>query len=627
MSAKIGWFFPPNNGGQYDGFNDQGMSHYTGAPFVNLAREIIQNSLDAESKDSKGRVEVHFEKEDIKVSQIPGVNDLRDAFAKCQRRAKARGSGESENAKNFFDRGIATLKGDKISCLKISDYNTRGARGDDNTGGWFALTRARGVGADKSQTSGGSFGIGKHAAFAVSDLRTVFYYTHYTENGKARERARGRAILISHDNNGKETVGTGFYGYSESSLEKREDIPPFLRRTIKISRDEGTTVTVMGLKKPQNWRELIISAVVSNFFFAIDKGDLEVCLDSDEDGEDLIVIDSKTLPQWLGSPELQTSYPAVKDAHCYYLALKKGIQRDQTITPGFKHCVLWTKVGEGFPQGVAIVRNTGMVITDHMQHLRQWRGFEDFAAVCLCDNTEGNSLMRDMENPAHDAFSPERLDESRGEGESKKGERALKKLAEWVRSVVRDIAYTSEGKSDDIDEMAKYFHDVTASGDMLPGEEGERDFEGRSLCEIKRPPRTPTPPTPDPIGDPPFGEHEGESPGEPPSPPPGPKRKAIPVEAVRILPNPDDPDNNKSKRVRFTPLEEGEALLGVQVAGDIGTAENIAIMSAGETAVTDGYAKIKVQAGERFVIDVVLAEETTNALCIVLFGNPARGRR
>ena len=47
MSEEIGWRFPPTNGGRIDGFNDPGIAHFNGAPLASLARETIQNSLDA----------------------------------------------------------------------------------------------------------------------------------------------------------------------------------------------------------------------------------------------------------------------------------------------------------------------------------------------------------------------------------------------------------------------------------------------------------------------------------------------------------------------------------------------------------------------------------------------------
>ena len=60
MNYEIGWYFPPTNGGLGDGFNNPGIAHFNGSPLTSLARETIQNSLDA-STASNQPVHVSFE--------------------------------------------------------------------------------------------------------------------------------------------------------------------------------------------------------------------------------------------------------------------------------------------------------------------------------------------------------------------------------------------------------------------------------------------------------------------------------------------------------------------------------------------------------------------------------------
>ena len=64
--ADIGWRFPPTNGGRIDGFNDPGIAHFNGAP-SSLARETIQNSLDARANSSEP---VHVDFELIELSRV-----------------------------------------------------------------------------------------------------------------------------------------------------------------------------------------------------------------------------------------------------------------------------------------------------------------------------------------------------------------------------------------------------------------------------------------------------------------------------------------------------------------------------------------------------------------------------
>lgn len=67
---------------------------------------------------------------------------------------------------------------DSIRVLRISDYNTTGLTGsmEMKPSPWNDLVKSSGV-SNKSGESGGSFGIGKSAPFACSDLRTLFYHT------------------------------------------------------------------------------------------------------------------------------------------------------------------------------------------------------------------------------------------------------------------------------------------------------------------------------------------------------------------------------------------------------------------------------------------------------------------
>ena len=44
---KIGWYHPIDESDQWDGFHDSGIEHFRGRPIMHLAREAIQNAIDA----------------------------------------------------------------------------------------------------------------------------------------------------------------------------------------------------------------------------------------------------------------------------------------------------------------------------------------------------------------------------------------------------------------------------------------------------------------------------------------------------------------------------------------------------------------------------------------------------
>ena len=53
------WYFPSNDHGENKGINDSGVATFRGTPLKSLAREICQNSLDAQN-DKKSPVVIEF---------------------------------------------------------------------------------------------------------------------------------------------------------------------------------------------------------------------------------------------------------------------------------------------------------------------------------------------------------------------------------------------------------------------------------------------------------------------------------------------------------------------------------------------------------------------------------------
>ena len=106
-------------------------------------------------------------------------------------------SQNNPKADKFYAAAKAIIESDKITILRISDHNTWGLSGadqPDNTNmPWTALVMSEGA-SSKDGTGGGSFGIGKFAAFANSKIRTVFYSTL---DSTGKQASQGLSILAS----------------------------------------------------------------------------------------------------------------------------------------------------------------------------------------------------------------------------------------------------------------------------------------------------------------------------------------------------------------------------------------------------------------------------------------------
>ena len=210
MPSSVGWWHPVDNADQWDGFNDSGISHFTGDPVRNLAREVIQNAYDAKGA---GIVEVKIRQSEVETSTIPNLVELVKNIESCFEHSKL----EGKKAEIFFENALSDLKKKKISVLEISDYNTLGMKGPSTNGTpFYAFMKAKGQSRKPSEVASGSYGIGKFAPYAVSKLRTIFISTIYqSDSGELVQLTQGKSILMSHDRDGKRKQGVGFWGVKE----------------------------------------------------------------------------------------------------------------------------------------------------------------------------------------------------------------------------------------------------------------------------------------------------------------------------------------------------------------------------------------------------------------------------
>ena len=496
MNKDIGWRFPPTNGGLSSGFNDSGMAHFTGAPLESLTRETMQNSLDARL-DSNKPVHVSFELIDMPPNHI-GQGELANSIeASIQTAQKAY---NDSRAIAELQSAAQTIRSNVIRCLRVSDRNTTGLRGAN----WTALVKMQGVSYKPDvEGAGGSHGIGKYAPFAVSALRTVFYWTCFRENGEDRERFQGKSILISHKGmEGEETQATGFFGVKKDCRELTQNIPaPFrLLDQLRQRPVQGTSLAIMGFQETDDWRRRVAASAIGNFFFAIGTGRLTVIVEPDESDE-LMEIDRGSLDNWFqylaGAAGPNASEDAadnaLQEAQTFWEISKDDpVAEKQDVDLG--HCRLWMRTAKGLPSKVAFVRRTGMLVTDQQRGLMRFPGFREFAALCVFEDPTGNELLRRMENPKHDQFEPDRLPKD----ERSRGRQALKRITDWIRSEVRKQAGPPEGgKKTILSELAVYlpdyqpeepFDDAGHDGDGSSGEPGFGERVTLTLKPVRRPP-------------------------------------------------------------------------------------------------------------------------------------------
>jgi len=471
QQSGIGWLHPTDFADQWDGFNEPGVEHFSGQPIQHLAREIVQNSLDAADGDL---VEVRFKNIQVKTTDIPDYENLKVNLGLCHASSQT----ESKKAQMFFEEAINLLNQEKISVLQVSDHSTKGMIGPAENGKpFYAFMKAKGQSKKSDDTASGSFGIGKFAPYAVSKLRTIFVSTIYQdENGACHQLTQGKSILMSHDNSGERRQGIGFWGEKEKCQPisgVRSDIPNWLQRThtSDLSSHKGSTLNVVGFDATHNWHTHLAVSVAENFFGAIFDGRLRVVIGEKFTLDKTTILDffaDNAVREAISKLDNEPEY--IENCRAYLAAHSGGVEVliEETEQTHLGFCQLKIIVAEGLPKKVCILRN-GMFITDSLTGLKRFSDFKDFVAVFHCQSTKGNELLRAMEPPRHDDFEPARLFTK---DDQRKGKKALADLAEWVKSALRIYA------KDPV-------HDVTSIDELkdLFGDEGDGN-EGKGLEEV-----------------------------------------------------------------------------------------------------------------------------------------------
>lgn len=432
------WNFPSNNFGTINGIGEAGIETFKGSPYRSLAREICQNSLDA-VVDKHKPVIVEFASSFVTEKQLPGYKKLKSALY------SALNFWTKQNNKktvDFFKSATKIAELDKIPILRISDYNTTGLTGSDelyNTP-WQNLVKSSGV-SDKGGSSGGSFGIGKSAPFACSSLRTVFYSTLDIKGLKAYQ---GIARLVSFPERNifskdgdRMTTGIGYYGETK----KNSPVTDCLTFDSTFNRSfTGTDVFIIGFMNKKGWENEIIKAVLDDFLVAVYNGYLVVKVNN-------IEISQNTLADMI-----EQYKDDVKTAYNYYSVLVSPETHVEKINfSDLGNMELHILIKNNLHRKVYMSRSNGMKVFDQ----KNISGSIHFSGICILKDENINSFFREMENPPHNAWEPER------HSDVKAAKAEKKKLYQYIKSVVMDC-----GKTVSVDEV-----DAEGMGEFLPDEQ------------------------------------------------------------------------------------------------------------------------------------------------------------
>ena len=449
---KMTWQFPLNEFEENEGFTDAGISHFTDNREVNLIRESIQNSLDARAGAAPVKVECSLLETPLSAFQ---GNDLRGILDRAVQSPDNddKGREQFERAKRLLDYNR------QLTTLRIKDSNTKGAQDVPRQGGapsqWAALTKGSGYPAKDQKDAAGSFGLGKHAAFAVTDLRTVLYSTAWRDAGGLKRRFIGKAILVSHfDKDKTPRRRTGYLSSGESNAPplKDGDVPHAFGLT-----EPGTAIYIPGYELPSSmgrpaWQRQSIATAIDNYFHAIVRRNLIVAVGDKEVNADNIseqynaLATGQRLQRTINFINVSKKKPVSTE---YFAGIGKVSLRIQV------HEDSNTKIRE-----IALVRDSGMMITAERRDMglglsnipQFWRGFT--AIIESISESDESSFIRDSESPKHDKLSVDYIDDL---DRKRKARSKLRELGQWVREQIEAVAgFQTQESDEDVDELAKY---------------------------------------------------------------------------------------------------------------------------------------------------------------------------
>ena len=467
MGEERIWEFPLNNDGGVQGANDEGIQDFRGKEYESLAREMCQNSLDARHNFNKPVV-VEFERYSVNVEDIPDYKGYVEHLDRCEKYW-----GRNETAKRYIGQCRDALKNSRIDVLRVSDHNTFGLSnpyGDPGESGWDALVKMIGAG-NKRGTSGGSYGIGKKAAFLASNLRMVFYRTYNTEEQNAAQGVVRSITFNKYDDDKYSgTTGLGYYGNPEHNqpVDRLECLDTLYERS-----DYGTDVFIYGFPtriSNKNWHDELVRFLLNNYLLAFYDNDLQVVVKDSQ--YDKYTISAETLSRFIK----EYADKDTRQAYEVITSEKKIVKRQNIHGLGDATLSLIVDPHREDLNGKVLISRSSKMTLFYMPKSKI-NSLVKFTAVLELEGEAINKAFREMENPAHNRWDY-----------SLARDRDTAKiyydfLIEFIRDTVRNLGYAEitdemnvEGLNQSLQEDDADPEDLN-NGESLDASPKKRTFE------------------------------------------------------------------------------------------------------------------------------------------------------
>jgi hypothetical protein len=426
--------------GETEGFTSKKLADKKSG-YANPIRELLQNSLDASKEAGNNRCEINIYIESIDKATIPRIKDYEHTLNTAIKFQKSVGS-YNRNSKQIVNTIHQELRKDEIKVLMFVD-NGKGMSSDILNG----LIGERSV--KSSEGSGGSFGVGHLSPYFLSSLRYVLYASKYNNDNKGIETLySGVPILAGFEDDEATRGATGRILKDIPENEKKPKFifpttyPDFIQDKMDKLETTGSMVAILGLNK--EWDRDANYAIVSNFFYAINKQELIIKIDH---GNISVSIDKSDIDRLLEKNQdnkraMGGNILCGSDVYQAWLAVKDDNHKSKIdLDNGDKICIHIRNNIE--TDSVVVLIRNGMLIARHdkmlaneINSLRKNEDFEPFSVVINVDEKECPKLfklVKGAENPYHNQLEKNRLIEQ----EEKQLKKLFKELSERIKSFLK----------------------------------------------------------------------------------------------------------------------------------------------------------------------------------------------
>ena len=462
---NLKWYFAKSKNAGGTGPNDALTDLFPGGAYQNLMRESIQNSIDAMREDSE-HVRVEFTIRTFEANKFPNLLKLEDHITKCEERTHS----------IKFKQMLEWIHKKEMVVLDVADYYTTGMDYDNikDEGRFSKFVRYYGD-PNSNSGAGGSHGYGKITYFNVSAIRTILVSSMFQEKNECV--FEGASRLATHPTDEPKITYSDIGFFDEGEGDPIQEIPEltdgkyiYKRIPVDFQRQQiGTTVSIPFVdindnNRGQRFRECC-EAVLRSFFVAIESGKLEVFISFGYGYE--IEMKKSTLEEIFRTRFFKNPIDTVKkkifeklNPHPYWLAYKNNIEttvpQGTSIEEAVKLCAnkQYTLIKETLPflgnvsfytskceSGNDIV--VFMRCPQMMVYVTQEKGsHKGYSSVFICEDEEGNRLLRHMENAAHNQWSYSQLErDCRSSEEIEKAKEIEGVMQNFIKKCLDEIIF------------------------------------------------------------------------------------------------------------------------------------------------------------------------------------------